>query len=110
MRPERTGLTPSGGHAAGGGGGGAAGDPGRTERLALLAFVVLAATGLALHGLHAAGAFGGGPIDGLVTDWLYCGLYALAAAACLRHALGGDARVAWSARSSGWPSSSRCWD
>jgi len=100
MQPEQTGLTPLGGQLAVGRGGSAAGDSRRTQRLTL-AFVVLAATGVAIHGLHAAGAVGGGVFDRLVTDWLYCALYALAAGACLRHALRGDARVAWSAATAG---------
>jgi diguanylate cyclase (GGDEF)-like protein len=101
MRPERTGLTLPGGGLAAGAGESLAGEPGRTRRLALGAFVLVAATGVVVHGLHGAGAFGGGVIDRVVEDWLYCGLYGLAAAACLRHALRGDARLAWTAATAG---------
>ena len=77
------------------------GEPGRTRGLALGAFVLAASIGVGVHGLHAAGAFRGGLVDRLVEDWMYCALYALAAAACLRHALRGDARLAWAAATAG---------
>ena len=101
MRPNQTGVTLSGSAMAGGAGEIPARDHGSAHRLALGGFVLLAAAGVAVHGLYAAGAFGGGTVDRLVQDWLYCGLYALAAAACLRHALRGDARLAWTAATAG---------
>jgi two-component system cell cycle response regulator len=55
------------------------------------AFAAVAALGVVVHGIAAA-------TDGyarLVDDWLYCGLYLLAAASCAARARRGDARLAW---------------
>ncbi|MFL5820793.1 MAG: HD domain-containing phosphohydrolase [Solirubrobacteraceae bacterium] len=98
--PIETGLTVSGGESPRLADRPRAKLPRSSHRLALRGFVLLAAVGIAVHGLHAAGAFGGVP-HRLVDDWLYCGLYALAAAACLRHAIVGDARLAWTAATLG---------
>ncbi len=55
------------------------------------AFVAVAALGVAIH---AANALADGDTP-LITDWLYCGLYLLAAAACARRARSDDAGRAW---------------
>jgi two-component system, cell cycle response regulator len=54
-------------------------------------FLAVAALGVAVHGIWALA--GGGPR--LVVDWLYCGLFFLAAASCAYRALRGDARGPW---------------
>ncbi len=54
-------------------------------------FLLVAAFAIALHGACAAS----GTHPGLVDDWLYCGLYLMAAASCLRRGYLGDARRAW---------------
>ena len=61
------------------------------------AFAVLAIAGLAIH----AGFAASGRSSRLIDDWLYCGLFLLAAAACARRAQRGDARTAWSAAAAG---------
>jgi two-component system, cell cycle response regulator len=55
------------------------------------AFVAVAAVGVAIHAAFASTD----STPGLVDDWLYCGLYFLAAASCARRARRGDARTAW---------------
>jgi two-component system cell cycle response regulator len=54
-------------------------------------FLPIAAFGVALHGICALA----GTHPPLVDDWLYCGLYVIAAAACARRGYLGDARRAW---------------
>jgi two-component system, cell cycle response regulator len=55
------------------------------------AFVALAAVGVAIHAAFASTD----STPGVVDDWLYCGLYFLAAASCAWRARRGDARAAW---------------
>ena len=55
------------------------------------AYVTVVVLGVAIH---AAGALAGGR-SRWISDWLYCGLYVLAAAACAYRARTGDARAAW---------------
>src|SRR2546421_5849242 len=55
------------------------------------AFVVVAALGIAVHVAFASTD----SMSSVVDDWLYCGLYLLAAASCAWRALRGDARTAW---------------
>jgi two-component system cell cycle response regulator len=54
-------------------------------------FVLVASVGV---GVHAAFALAGS-MSVAVDDWLYCGLYLLAAASCAYRARRGDARAAW---------------
>ena len=57
-----------------------------------------AVAGLAIHGVHAATATDPGT-DSVITDWLYCSLFALAALSCLLRAVrerrGGGAALPW---------------
>ncbi len=55
-------------------------------------FVAIAGLGVAVHGAFAAT----GGTSRVVDDWLYCGLYLLAAGACAALSRRGDARLAWS--------------
>ena len=55
------------------------------------AFGAVAALGVAIHGGFAIA----GASSELVDDWLYCGLFMLAAASCALRAWRGDARAAW---------------
>ncbi len=55
------------------------------------AYVAVAVLGIAIHGAFALA----GSTPKLVDDWLYCGLYGLAAASCAYRARRGDARLAW---------------
>jgi len=55
------------------------------------AFAAVAALGVAIHGGFAIA----GASSVLVDDWLYCGLFMLAAASCAVRAWRGNARAAW---------------
>jgi two-component system, cell cycle response regulator len=55
-------------------------------------FAAVAGLGVLVHGILTAT----GSMSTLVDDWLYCGLYMLAAAACAARGRRGDARLAWS--------------
>jgi diguanylate cyclase (GGDEF)-like protein len=59
--------------------------------LARGAFIAVAGLGVAIHGAFAIV----GSTTPLVDDWLYCGLFFVAAASCARHGRQGDARRAW---------------
>jgi two-component system cell cycle response regulator len=61
------------------------------------AFALIAGAGVAIHGAFAAS----GTTSTLVDDWLYCGLYLLAAASCALRARRGDARAAWAVAAAG---------
>jgi two-component system, cell cycle response regulator len=54
-------------------------------------FVAVAAIGVVVHAAFASTD----STPGVVDDWLYCGLYLLAAASCARRARRGDARAPW---------------
>jgi len=54
-------------------------------------FAAVAGLGIAVHAAFALA----GSRSVVVDDWLYCGLFLLAAAACARRARSGDARTAW---------------
>lgn len=54
-------------------------------------YVALAAAGVALHGSFALA----GKTDTLIDNWLYCGLFLLAAASCAYRGRRGDAAGAW---------------
>jgi two-component system cell cycle response regulator len=56
------------------------------------AFAAVAAAGVAVH----AGFAIAGSTSAVVDDWLYCGLFMLAAASCAVRGIRGDARTAWS--------------
>jgi diguanylate cyclase (GGDEF)-like protein len=55
------------------------------------AYVAVAALGVAIHGVSALA----GAEPRLVDDWLYCGLFYVAAASCAYRSVRGDARGAW---------------
>ncbi len=55
------------------------------------AFAAVAALGVAIHGGFAIA----GASSALVDDWLYCGLFMVAAGSCALRAWRGDARAAW---------------
>jgi len=61
------------------------------------AFALIAGAGVAIHGAFAAS----GTRSALVDDWLYCGLFLLAAASCALRARRGDARRAWAVAAAG---------
>src|SRR5690242_4616011 len=61
------------------------------------AYLAVAGAGIAVHGIVA--AMGGN--SRLVDDWLYCGLYLLAAASCAWRGRRGDARLAWTVAAAG---------
>jgi two-component system cell cycle response regulator len=55
-------------------------------------FAAVAGLGVLVHAVFAAT----GTMSTVVADWLYCGLYLVAAAACAVRGRRGDARLAWS--------------
>ncbi len=56
------------------------------------AFVAIAALGVGVHAIFALADHS----SSVVNDWLYCGLFFLAAASCAYRGYRGDARLAWS--------------
>src|SRR5947209_19251384 len=60
-------------------------------------YVTLATVGVAIH----AGAALGGRSSHFIDDWLYCGLYLLAAASCAYRVRRGDAGGAWGVAAGG---------
>ena len=61
------------------------------------AFAALAAGGVGIHAVFAAT----GSSSPVVDDWIYCGLFVLAAASCLNRSRRGNARLAWAIASIG---------